>query len=198
VYIPRFTILGMDPRPGAVHRDLLPTSSCGTFFVALGVLWRVRPLHRFRGWHSVRFGTTNVRAAFVGIPVARPTAGGPFVLSGAITGWAGALDGTALDRQVTPEQLGWFFSAKLCRRHDHRRDAVGSSGRAVGRRDSSWPSRDVRAPLRPLPRAWSSPRLVDSRMGFCVVPVGSADANRPGARVRSAAPERRGTPSGGP
>lgn len=52
-----------------------------------------------------------VRAAFVGVDV-RAVRWRAFVLSGAVTGLAGALAGL-LDRQVTPEQLGWLLSARL-------------------------------------------------------------------------------------
>jgi branched-chain amino acid transport system permease protein len=51
------------------------------------------------------------RAAFIGIPVRRYQ-WYAFMISGTITGLAGGLTGV-LDRQVTPEQLHWLFSAKL-------------------------------------------------------------------------------------
>lgn len=108
LYIPRFTILGMAPAPErfipAFYYVIL-----AAFFAALGVLWRVSRSPFGMALRAIR--DNDVRAAFVGIPV-RAYRWRAFVLSGAITGLAGALYGQ-LDRQVTPEQLGWFFSAKL-------------------------------------------------------------------------------------
>jgi Branched-chain amino acid transport system / permease component len=79
------------------------------FFLALGALWRVSRSPFGMALRAIR--DNDVRAAFVGIPV-RAYRWRAFVLSGAITGLAGGLYGQ-LDRQVTPEQLGWLFSAKL-------------------------------------------------------------------------------------
>jgi branched-chain amino acid transport system permease protein len=53
----------------------------------------------------------DVRAEFIGIRLAR-FRWRAFVVSGLITGLAGCLY-AQLDRQVTPEQLHWMFSAKL-------------------------------------------------------------------------------------
>ena len=108
LYIRRFTILGMDPAPERFI-TIFYYVILVAFFAALGVLWRV---HRSPFGLALRAIRDNdVRAAFVGIPV-RTYRWRAFVLSGAITGLAGALYGQ-LDRQVTPEQLGWFLSAKL-------------------------------------------------------------------------------------
>jgi branched-chain amino acid transport system permease protein len=108
LYIPRFTILGMAPAPErfipAFYYVILLA-----FFAAVGALWRVSRSPFGMALRAIR--DNDVRAAFVGIPV-RVYRWRAFVLSGAITGLAGALYGQ-LDRQVTPEQLGWLFSAKL-------------------------------------------------------------------------------------
>jgi branched-chain amino acid transport system permease protein len=108
LYIPRFTIVGMDPAPerfiATFYYVILVT--LGT---ALGVLWRVSRSPFGMALRAIR--DNDVRATFIGIPV-RTYRWRAFVLSGAITGLAGALYGQ-LDRQVTPEQLGWLFSAKL-------------------------------------------------------------------------------------
>jgi branched-chain amino acid transport system permease protein len=108
LYIPRFTILGMDRAPEQFIATFYYVI-LAAFGAALGVLWRVSRSPFGMALRAIR--DNDVRAAFVGIPVTayRWRA---FVLSGAITGLAGALYGQ-LDRQVTPEQLGWLFSAKL-------------------------------------------------------------------------------------
>ncbi len=51
------------------------------------------------------------RAEFIGIAV-RSLRWRAFVISGMVTGLAGALAGQ-VDRQVTPHQLDWFFSAQM-------------------------------------------------------------------------------------
>jgi branched-chain amino acid transport system permease protein len=108
LYIPRFTILGMDPPPERFIATFYYVILVA-FAVALGILWRVSRSPFGMALRAIR--DNEVRAAFVGIPV-RTYRWRAFVLSGAITGLAGALYGQ-LDRQVTPEQLGWLFSAKL-------------------------------------------------------------------------------------
>jgi branched-chain amino acid transport system permease protein len=108
LYIPRFTILGMDPGPEGFIATFYFVILVA-FFVALGVLWRVSRSPFGMALRAIR--DNDVRAAFVGIPV-RAYRWRAFVLSGAIMGLAGGLYGQ-LDRQVTPEQLGWLFSAKL-------------------------------------------------------------------------------------
>ena len=108
LYIRRFTILGSEPAP----ERFIPTFYYVivlAFFLALGALWRVSRSPFGMALRAIR--DNDVRAAFVGIPVRRYR-WGAFVLSGAITGLAGALYGQ-LDRQVTPEQLHWLFSTKL-------------------------------------------------------------------------------------
>jgi branched-chain amino acid transport system permease protein len=108
LYIPRFTILGMDPTPERFIATFYYVILVA-LFLALAVLWRVARSPFGMALRAIR--DNDVRAAFVGIPV-RSYRWRAFVLSGTVTGLAGALYGQ-LDRQVTPEQLGWFFSAKL-------------------------------------------------------------------------------------
>jgi branched-chain amino acid transport system permease protein len=108
LYIRRFTILGSDPTP----ERFIPTFYYVillAFVLALGVLWRVS--HSPFGMALRAIRDNDVRAAFIGIPV-RVYRWRAFVISGAVVGLAGGLYGQ-LDRQVTPEQLHWLFSAKL-------------------------------------------------------------------------------------
>jgi branched-chain amino acid transport system permease protein len=108
LYIPRFHILGTDPAPerfiAAFYYVIL-----AAFFGVLGALWRVDRSPFGMALRATR--DNDVRAAFVGIGV-RTLRWQALVLSSAITGLAGGLYGQ-LDRQVTPEQLHWLFSAKL-------------------------------------------------------------------------------------
>jgi branched-chain amino acid transport system permease protein len=108
LYIPRFTILGTDPAPERFIATFYYVILVA-FSLALGALWRVSRSPFGMALRAIR--DNEVRAAFVGIPV-RAYRWRAFVLSGAITGLAGGLYGQ-LDRQITPEQLGWLFSTKL-------------------------------------------------------------------------------------
>jgi branched-chain amino acid transport system permease protein len=108
LYLPRFTILGAEPTPErfipAFYYVIL-VAFAGT----LALLWRISRSPFGLALRGVR--DNDLRAAFVGVPLAsfRWRA---FIVSGLVTGLAGALYGQ-LDRQVTPEQLHWLFSAKL-------------------------------------------------------------------------------------
>lgn len=74
--------------------------------------WLLRRLTRSPFGLTLRAISGNpTRAALVGIRVRRYQ-WSAFVISGTLTGLAGGLTGL-LDRQVTPEQLHWVFSAKL-------------------------------------------------------------------------------------
>ncbi|HSF02476.1 MAG TPA: branched-chain amino acid ABC transporter permease, partial [Solirubrobacterales bacterium] len=108
LYIPRFSILGSEPAPEAFIPALYYVI-LAALFLSLGVLWRVTRSPFGVALNAIR--DNDVRAAFIGIPV-RAYRWRALVLSGAITGLAGGLYGQ-LDRQVTPEQLHWLFSAKL-------------------------------------------------------------------------------------
>ena len=128
------------------------------FFLSLGALWRVSRSPFGMALRAIR--DNDVRAAFVGIPV-RAYRWRAFVLSGAITGLAGGLYGQ-LDRQVTPEQLGWLFSAKLV-----VATIIGGTqwflGPVVGAAVFVAPPARCE-PLRALP--WSDPRRAAARGGL--------------------------------
>lgn len=108
LYLPRFTILGSEPPPDrfilAFYYVILVAA-----FVSAGLLWRISASPFGKALRAIR--DDDLRAVFVGIPV-RHYRWRAFVISGVFTGLAGALYGQ-LDRQVTPEQLHWIFSAKL-------------------------------------------------------------------------------------
>lgn len=108
LYIPRFTIFGTDVPPeryvSALYYVILVA-----FFGSIVVLWRISRSPFGKALRAIRDNDT--RAEFIGIPVRRYR-WQAFVISGLLTGLAGSLFGT-LDRQVTPQQLHWLFSAKL-------------------------------------------------------------------------------------
>lgn len=108
LYIPRLALLGTVPPPerfvATFYYVVLLASG-----LALGLLWRVSRSPFGMALRALR--DNDLRAACVGVPV-RSYRWRAFVLSGAVTGLAGALHGQ-LDRQVTPEQLHWLFSARL-------------------------------------------------------------------------------------
>jgi branched-chain amino acid transport system permease protein len=108
IYLPRFTILGTEPDPEqfiAVFYYVI----LAAFAATLAILSRISRSPFGLALRGIR--DNDVRAAFVGISLAR-LRWRAFVVSGLIAGLAGALYGQ-LDRQVTPEQLHWLFSAKL-------------------------------------------------------------------------------------
>lgn len=106
--IPRFTIAGILFGPDrfipALYYVILVA-----LLGAVGLLWRIGRSPFGMALRAIR--DNDERAAFVGIRVRRYR-WYAFVISGAVTGLAGGLFGQ-LDRQVTPEQLHWMFSAKL-------------------------------------------------------------------------------------
>jgi len=108
IVLPRFTILGIEPEPeqfyGVFYYVIL-----ATFAATLAILWRISRSPFGLALRGIR--DNDVRAEFIGIRLMR-LRWRAFVLSGLITGLAGCLY-AQLDRQVTPEQLHWLFSAKL-------------------------------------------------------------------------------------
>ena len=108
LYLPRLTILGREPTPELFIPALYYVIAVA-FFSAMGLLWRVGRSPFGAALRAIR--DNEMRAVFVGIPV-RQLRWRAFVLSGIVTGLAGGLYGE-LQRQVTPEQLHWIFSAKL-------------------------------------------------------------------------------------
>lgn len=108
LYIPRLTILGSDVPPEhfipALYYVILIAFAGSTY-----VLWRIDRSPFGKALRAIRDDET--RAAFIGIRVRRYR-WCAFIISAVFTGLAGGLYGQ-LDRQVTPEQLYWIFSAKL-------------------------------------------------------------------------------------
>ena len=108
LYLPRFTIAG---------REVAADSFAMTFYyviaafcvVTVVVLWRIVSSPFGKALRAIR--DSSSRAEFIGMPV-RWLRWKAFVISGIFTGLAGALAGQ-VDRQVTPHQLDWFFSAEL-------------------------------------------------------------------------------------
>jgi branched-chain amino acid transport system permease protein len=108
LYIPRLSILGSDPAPERFITGLYYVILVA-FFGSVGLLWRIDGSPFGKALRAIRDNET--RAEFVGIPVRRYR-WRAFVMSAVFTGLAGGLYGQ-LDRQVTPEQLHWLWSAKL-------------------------------------------------------------------------------------
>jgi branched-chain amino acid transport system permease protein len=108
IVLPRFTILGCEPEP----EDFIPVFYyviLAALAATLAILWRISRSPLGLTLRGIR--DNDVRAEFIGIRLAN-LRWRAFVLSGLITGLAGCLY-AQLDRQVTPEQLHWIFSAKL-------------------------------------------------------------------------------------
>jgi branched-chain amino acid transport system permease protein len=108
MYIPRLTILGIEFGPGEfipAFYYVIVLAFCASAFL----LWRINHSPFGKALRAIRDNQT--RAAYIGIPVRRYR-WYAFTISGVFLGLAGALYGQ-LDRQITPEQLDWLFSAKL-------------------------------------------------------------------------------------
>ncbi|MFQ5763592.1 MAG: branched-chain amino acid ABC transporter permease [Rhodospirillales bacterium] len=108
MYIPRLTLLGIEFSPG----EFIPAfyNVIAVFFLgAAALLWRIDRSPFGVALRAIRDNAE--RAQGVGIPVRRYR-WYAFVISGLLVGLAGALYGQ-LNRQITPEQLHWLFSAKL-------------------------------------------------------------------------------------
>jgi branched-chain amino acid transport system permease protein len=108
LYIPRLAVAGRIPAPDAFPSVMFYVAAAA--FVLSG--WLLGRMIRSPFGLALRAIRQNpTRAALVGIPVTRYR-WCAFVISGTLTGLAGGLTGL-IDRQVTPEQLHWVFSAKL-------------------------------------------------------------------------------------
>jgi branched-chain amino acid transport system permease protein len=108
LYIPRLPVAGHLPSPDAFPVVMFYVVAAA--FAACA--WLLRRLTRSPFGLALRaIGENPTRAALVGVRVRRYQ-WAAFVISGTLTGLAGGLTGL-LDRQVTPEQLHWVFSAKL-------------------------------------------------------------------------------------
>lgn len=108
IVLPRFTILGIEPEPEQFYAVFYYVI-LAAFAATLAILWRINRSPFGLALRGIR--DNDIRAEFIGIRLARYR-WRAFVLSGLITGLAGCLY-AELDRQVTPEQLHWLFSAKL-------------------------------------------------------------------------------------
>lgn len=108
LYVPRLAIGGHVPSPEAFPTVMFYVAAA-SLALSASLLRRVTRSPFGLTLRAIRENPT--RAAFVGIPVMRYR-WGAFVISGIFTGLAGGVTGL-VDRQVTPEQLHWVFSAKL-------------------------------------------------------------------------------------
>lgn len=108
LYIPILTILGTRYAPGQ-FTSVFYFVIVAAFFGAMFLLWRISRSPFGIALRAIRDNET--RAVHIGIPVRRYR-WYAFVLSGAVMGLAGALHGQ-LNRQITPQQLDWLFSAEL-------------------------------------------------------------------------------------
>jgi branched-chain amino acid transport system permease protein len=108
LYIPIFTILGTQYAPGQ-FTSVFYYVIVAAFFGAAFLLWRISRSPFGIALRALRDNET--RAVHIGIPVRRYR-WYAFILSGAVMGLAGALHGQ-LNRQITPQQLDWLFSAEL-------------------------------------------------------------------------------------
>jgi len=108
LYLPRLTILGAEVAPEefipALYYVILVA-----FLGSTGLLWRVSRSPFGTALRAIRDNET--RAACVGLPLRRYR-WYAFMISGVFVGLAGGLWGQ-LDRQITPDQLHWLFSARL-------------------------------------------------------------------------------------
>lgn len=108
LYIPILTILGIQYAPRQ-FTSVFYYVIVAAFFGAMFLLWRIGRSPFGIALCAIRDNET--RAVHIGIPVRRYR-WYAFILSGAVLGLAGALHGQ-LNRQITPQQLDWLFSAGL-------------------------------------------------------------------------------------
>jgi branched-chain amino acid transport system permease protein len=108
LYIPRFTIAGVAFEP-ATFQVVLYYVIVAAFVLSALLMWWIVNTPFGKTLHAIRDNDT--RAEFIGVRVRRYR-WVAFLISGVFAGLAGGLFGQ-LDRQVTPEQLHWVFSAKL-------------------------------------------------------------------------------------
>jgi branched-chain amino acid transport system permease protein len=106
--IPRFTILGSELPPERFYTALYFLIAFA-FALCIGATWVIVNSPFGKALQAIR--DDDVRAACIGIRL-RTYRWAAFVLSAVIAGLAGGLFGQ-LDRQITPAQLHWLFSAKL-------------------------------------------------------------------------------------
>jgi branched-chain amino acid transport system permease protein len=108
LYIPRFTIAGFAVEPEDFQAALYYVI-VAAFVLSTLLMWWIVNTPFGKTLHAIR--DNEVRAESIGIRIRRYR-WVAFLISGVFAGLAGGLFGQ-LDRQVTPEQLHWVFSAKL-------------------------------------------------------------------------------------
>jgi branched-chain amino acid transport system permease protein len=108
LYLPRLTIAGSELEPDAFTMGLYYITLLAFLLSAL-LMWRIVRSPFGTALRAIRDNDT--RAAFIGIPV-RTYRWAVFVIAAAFAGLAGGLSGQ-VDRQVTPQQIDWLFSAQL-------------------------------------------------------------------------------------
>jgi branched-chain amino acid transport system permease protein len=108
LYLPRLAMAGTEPLP-ETFLILLYYVAAAALLVTIVLLWRVVESPFGMALRAIRDNET--RAAFIGIPVWRYR-WAAFVIAAAFAALAGGLSGQ-IDRQVTPQQLSWWFSAQI-------------------------------------------------------------------------------------
>lgn len=108
LYLPRFTLAGLELEPDRFS-TVFYYVILAAFAGCIVLMWRI--LHSPFGKALRATRDNGTRAHFIGIPVAQHR-WIAFVISAAVMALAGGLFGQ-LVRQVTPQQVGWFFNAEL-------------------------------------------------------------------------------------
>lgn len=108
LYLPRFTLAGMELEPERFS-TVIYYVILAAFAGCVVLMWRI--LYSPFGLALRATRDNETRARFIGIPVTQHR-WIAFVISAAIMALAGGLFGQ-LVRQVTPQQVGWFFNAEL-------------------------------------------------------------------------------------
>jgi branched-chain amino acid transport system permease protein len=108
LYLPRLTIAGSELEPDAFTTGLYYIILLAFLLSAL-LMWRIVRSPFGTALRAIRDNDT--RAAFIGIPV-RTYRWAVFVIAAAFAALAGGLSGQ-VDRQITPQQIDWLFSAQL-------------------------------------------------------------------------------------
>ncbi|HEU5321068.1 MAG TPA: branched-chain amino acid ABC transporter permease [Methylomirabilota bacterium] len=108
LYLPRFTLAGVELEPER-FTTVFYYVILAAFAGCLVLMWRI--LHSPFGAALRATRDNETRARFIGIPVTRHR-WVAFVISAGVMALAGGLFGQ-LVRQITPQQVGWFFNAEL-------------------------------------------------------------------------------------
>ena len=108
LYLPRFTLAGVELEPER-FTTVFHYVTLAAFVACTLVMWRL--LHSPFGMALRAIRDNDTRARCIGIPVTRYR-WVAFVISATVMALAGGLFGQ-LVRQITPQQVGWFFNAEL-------------------------------------------------------------------------------------